>query len=614
MCSCFSCGRAAGLKTGGSFLKVFLTANDTPLHVSFFFLFFAIMKKRLGFCALLLIVKLSSVAQSFPKNYFISPLDTPLILTGNFGEIRNDHFHSGIDISTDEQEGLPVMCVGDGYISRIKISSDGYGKALYVTHPNGYVSVYGHLEKFMGPVNEYVRKIQLERQNFEIDVNLKDKQFKVKQRDFIAYTGKTGSAEGPHLHFEIRDEKTEEPINPLHFLSPVKDTIAPVIKYIRIYPLRENGSVNKTDSAVTYDVIEDSLGYRLNMLEYPLAFGNIAFGIGAIDYINNSESQLGIYSAELYIDETPTFTWRYDRLNFDDTRMVNAHIDYKLYERDRIVVERAHRLPGNTLEMSGDTSVNGFVFFADDAAHEIRMVVRDFKGNMSQINFQVITYTSMNENPYQPKAIDAVEVTNEKGVAIHKSKFDVVIPDGAVYEDYFYDDAIEPSTKYLSDIYRIGDEYEPLNVPVTIGIKPDVTVADSLKSKLVIARIRNDGSLQSLGGQWSGKFLSAKSREFGRFTVSIDTTPPVLEKFYTPADMNTMFGSQLQIRAIDSFSGLKNYSAQIDGKWHLFEYDKKTDMLIANIESMAVNLNHHLEMTVTDERGNTTVWTLDFYF
>ncbi|MBK8587010.1 MAG: M23 family metallopeptidase [Bacteroidetes bacterium] len=156
-------------------------------------------------------------AQNYPQNYFHWPLDTPLTIVGSFGEIRDGHFHSGLDLGTDEMEGRPVSASAAGYISRIKISADGYGKALYITHPNGYVTVYGHLQKFTQPVNEYVRKIQYERQAFEVDLNLKSKDFLVKQDEVIAYSGSTGSAQGPHLHFEIRDEETEEPMNPFFF-------------------------------------------------------------------------------------------------------------------------------------------------------------------------------------------------------------------------------------------------------------------------------------------------------------------------------------------------------------------------------------------------------------
>ena len=162
-------------------------------------------------------------AQKYPQDYFIAPLDPPLILTGTFGEIRNNHFHSGIDLSTDEDEGYPVMAAADGYVSRIKIAPDGYGKALYVTHPNGFVTVYGHLQKFTSQVNSFIRRIQYERQEFAMDINPAINEFIVKQRDVIAYSGSTGSAEGPHIHFEIRDEKSEEPINPLLFGLPIKD-------------------------------------------------------------------------------------------------------------------------------------------------------------------------------------------------------------------------------------------------------------------------------------------------------------------------------------------------------------------------------------------------------
>ncbi len=566
--------------------------------------------------SLIFLTPLLLQAQNYPQNYFITPLDTPLVITGSFGEIRDNHLHSGIDISTGDDEGLPVYAAADGYVSRVKVAPDGYGKAIYITHPNGYVTVYGHLQKFTSPLSDQIRKMQYERQSFELDEKFADGQFLIRQRDIIAYSGSTGGTDGPHLHFEIRDEKTEEPINPFLFGVPYKDNIRPEIKYVRIIPQREGGILNTTDSAETYDLVpNESKGFRLNVLENPVVYGKISFAIGASDRADSSDSELNIYSAELYVDGKQAFTFTYDRFSFDNTRDVNAHIDYLSKERDNQTFQRLMRMPGDRLSIYGrDTLVTGMMNFEEDKSHEIRIVVKDYKGNFSEAEFVINCYKSLAENQYQPHNPDGFYVTMQKSEAVHKSDYDVVIPEGAAYEEFYYEDDVQESNDYYSDIYFLGNEFTPLRKSISVGIKPKVQVPDSLKNKLLVVRIGQYDILKACGGQWNGKLVSAKSNSFGKFVVMLDTTPPAVEKFYVPADLNSMYGGEVRIRIKDDLSGIKSYSGKVDGKWRLFEYDKKENMIISNVDGVMDNKEHPIEITVTDERGNTRVWQSSFYF
>jgi hypothetical protein len=538
-----------------------------------------------------------------------------MLLSGSFGEIRSGHFHSGIDITTNETEGLPVYAAADGYVSRIKIAPDGYGKALYITHPNGFVTVYGHLQKFTGELNSYVKKLQYENKNFELDIKLKEKEFKIKKSDVIAYSGNSGNTDGPHLHFEIRDEISEEPINPMLFgIKPV-DSIPPVIEYIRVYTFPELGFVNKTDTPVTYEVQNMQGMFLLNTPDNVLVYGNIAFGIGATDMANDAPGILGIYSCELSVDGTLAYEWKYDRFNFDDTKYVDAHSDYKLANREKITVERCFRLPGNHLySLYNDTNKTGYQLFTDDGTHDIKITVSDFNGNKSLIEFQTVTYASLNNQKYQVKPLGALPASHSKGIAVHKNQLDVVIPAGALFGDFLYTDSEQKRPEYLSPVYTVGDAYEPIFLPITIGIKPTENISDSLKPKCVIVRLDPDGSWHSCGGSWNGKFLTAKSNKFGQFVILPDTIAPSITKEYVPADMNSFRGGVVQIKIDDILSGISTYSGMIDGKWTLFEYDKKEKMLTADIMSMMENKEHSIEMTVTDERGNIAVWKSNFYF
>ena len=566
---------------------------------------------------LLLLILLSTgvLAQNYPKNYFIAPLDTPLLLTGTFGEVRNDHFHSGIDISTGEQEGLPVKAAADGYVSRIKISTDGFGRVLYVTHPNNYVTVYGHLKSFRADLQNYTISKQKSQQSYEIELFPKKDEFPVVKGEEIALSGNSGNTAGPHLHFEIREEKSERPLNPLLFGLPVVDNLPPQLRSVRIYPVMQNGIVEYTDSARSYEIFKYDTIYSVAVQDYIKVYGTCMFGFDVFDQQEGSTAELGIYSGELYVDGIKSYAWINDQVDFDETRYANAHSDYLMRKRDGINIERCFRLPGNfATAIYPDTNLTGYTEFTGDESHDIRFVARDFSGNTCEITFQVLAYNSLSSSMYQQYPEDALLVSTSKGIAVHKSNIDVVIPGGALYQEMYYTDDEILNNEALSNTFIVCDMYEVLHVPATISLKPKKEIADSLKSKAVIALVDFDGKMKSKGGTWNKDFLSGKSREFGRFIITLDTTPPSVRKEYYPADLNTSRGGIAQLIVDDNLSGLKSYSATIDGQWMLAEFDSKSKMLTIDLAGLPLNVNHKLELTVTDERGNKQIWKDEFWW
>ena len=303
------------------------------------------------------VTPLFSFSQSYPKDYFANPIDTPFLLAGTFGEIRSDHFHSGIDFSTSEEVGKQVFAAADGYISRIKISAIGFGKALYITHPNGFVTVYGHLKKFSPNIEKYVLEKQYEIESFEIELFPPANEFTFKKGEVIAYSGNTGSSTGPHLHFEIRDEKTEEPLNPMLFGFVIPDTVGPAITSLRIASQQSSNGIVVTTSSLNHKVNKTGSGmFQISPFDTIHVNGKTGFEFQLDDFQYRSGSALGIYSMELKIDSTTIYSYKFDRFSFSDTRYANAHIDYEEKQNEGITFERCYRLPGNRMKIYGDTT------------------------------------------------------------------------------------------------------------------------------------------------------------------------------------------------------------------------------------------------------------------
>lgn len=589
------------------------------MHVSVFLSFFANMKKEIAIYIFFILQAIGGMAQKYPQKFFSPPVDLPLVVTGTFGEIRENHFHTGIDFSTgNEEEGIPIMAAADGYISRIKIAPDGYGKALYITHPNGYVTVYGHLQKFNSALNEYTYTIQKRTQQYEMDVIPDVNAFPVKRGEVIAYSGTTGSSTGVHLHFEIRDALTEEPINPLLFGFDVRDSVPPFFESIRIYPVRANGILEEADSARNYEVTYSRGKYSLNTETVPIVYGTIAFGFSAQDYQeieeDSGQANLGIYSAELFVDGHSIYSWKMDRLNFETNRDVNAHIDFLSKIRDANRYEQLFFKPGNRLKIYGNPDQTGYSIFSDGATHAIKIVIKDFNGNKAEAAFTVRTDLTLRELAYLPKPDYALDLTRAKGLVFRRPKFEVFIPEGAVYSDGFFTYNEVSNSDYASDMMQIGDVYEPIQSSITVNIKPNRNLSDSIKAKAIIQLTNYYGETSSCGGEWNGEFLSAQCRSFGNFAIAIDTIPPVLEKYYIPSDMENLYGGSIKYVVKDNMTGIKSYSGKIDGVWYLFDYEKKNDMLTANVDPFMGNSDHSVEITVTDGKGNTTVWKSTFYY
>lgn len=271
---------------------------------------------------LLLFSLIVSGQENYPKDYFRSPMDIPIILAGTFGELRSNHFHSGIDIKTKQREGLPIYGIADGSVTRIKVSHWGYGKALYVAHPNGYTSVYGHLQKFGPEIEEYIKKVQYEKQSYEVEVFPKYGELKITKGDVIAYGGNTGGSSGPHLHFEIRSSISEKPTNPLLYGFDVRDATNPTLEKIYGYPLSENAVVNQSKEPIELNFKKMEDGSFL--AEKVTATGTIGFGFIGYDRQDLAANRNGVYSVQQIVNGKPYTEYDFESFSFSETRLLNT--------------------------------------------------------------------------------------------------------------------------------------------------------------------------------------------------------------------------------------------------------------------------------------------------
>ena len=336
--------------------------------------------------SLLLFISTCNAQSNYPQNYFNSPLDINLILSGSFAELRNNHFHSGLDIKTQGKEGLKTYASASGYISRIKISRYGYGKALYIKHPNGYTTVYAHLKKFSPTIEAYVKKKQYKRQTFEIELFPPLGALKVSEKQLIAFTGNTGGSGGPHLHFEIRDNQ-ERPLNPLMFGFNVKDTTPPDIYELFGYPISKNSHINGKTRRIKIKVKKQKDGtYKSERIN---AFGEIGFGIISIDKLDLASNKNGVNNIQTLYNGKKSLYVNFNRFSFDETKHLNRYIDYDFFFSNKKRIQKLFIEKNNPLSILKSYSNNGVLKIENDSISTYKVIVSDFKGNKSELRVPI---------------------------------------------------------------------------------------------------------------------------------------------------------------------------------------------------------------------------------
>jgi murein DD-endopeptidase MepM/ murein hydrolase activator NlpD len=548
------------------------------------------------------------------KQLFISPVRIPLLLSANFGELRSDHFHSGIDIRTQGVTGHDIIAAAQGYVYRISVAPGGFGKALYLRHPSGHSTVYGHLEGFTPEIEEYVKTQQYAARSFTVNLFPPKDKFVFRQGELIGFSGNTGSSGGPHLHYEIRRSADEFPLNPLLFEFGVKDNIKPIIERLVIYEGSGSTKINGKNQELLLPASGSHGNYYINSDRPITISGKAGFGISTYDLLNDSWNKCGANAITLIVGSDTIYNFQIDGFAFDETRYINSHIDYRRKVRDNITVQQLFVSPNDRLSLYSGVKNRGMYDFVADSIYTVRIVVSDVHKNSSVLTFKV--------KSARGEAISDEGVTDTNGRLLRWDKpyrmsdgdINISIPALALYDSvrFTYSRTEMPESLY-ADIFTIVNRFVPLHKPYKFSVKPK-RIPPGLKDKMAIVTVGDGGKVSYAGGEWSGDFLTADFRTFGRYSVGIDTMPPVIKTngFRNGADLTGK--RELRLIITDDFSGIKSYEAFIDGSWALFEYDPKNNVIFHRFDGKRItkNSNHTLKLKVTDNRNNVVEMTADF--
>ncbi len=541
-------------------------------------------------------------------------MDIPLYLSGNFGELRTNHFHTGLDIKTAGVVGKNIYAVADGYVSRIKISHWGYGKALYVTHPNGYTTVYAHLNKFNPAIEAFVKEVQYLKESYEIEVFPGSTQLEVKKGEIIAYSGNSGSSGGPHLHFEIRETESEHPINPLLCGFDIKDNIKPELSKIRIYPLNDTSTVNQRNAAQSFALTGSNGSYQLKSKAPIKVHGEIGVGLEVIDRLNGYGNKCGIYTIALDVDSEQVYGQRMEKLDFAVNRYMNAHLDYALHKQDKALFQKSFLTDNNRLGIYENLVNSGKLKFYDNEQHTLKYRIKDTYGNASTLSFAVTSEAKANYSKLKGNIPSYYKLLqHDTDNVLQTASMMAYFPAHSVYNDLRLQFSVgDTINRALAPMYHIHNSYTPLQHYFTLKIEVN-DVPTQYHDKLLIISINEKGWWYPEGGIYKNGWISTKTRSFGDYTVVYDTIAPVITPVDISNERNMSKYNNFNLKIRDNLSGIQEYRGTIDGKWVLMTYEPKKKILTYTFDDDRLKKGkHQFKLVVTDKRGNQSIYEAAF--
>lgn len=558
--------------------------------------------KKVIFTFIILSITLSFGQKKYPQNEFRNPLEFPIVLAGTFGELRTNHFHSGIDIKTKSVTGHKVYTAKEGYVSRIKVSLWGYGKAIYIRHPNGYTTVYGHLKKFSDKIETYIRKKQYQKKSFEIQLFPSSKELPIRKDELIAYSGNTGGSGGPHLHFEIRDTRTEKVINPLLFGYDVKDNIKPVFGGLRAIPFGEQSAINNISAA--QPIHTKKINSQLYVADEIKAIGKIGFSIKTHDLLNFAPNKNGVYSIEMFVNDTLAYHHNLETFAFDESKYINLLIDYPYYAKKRRKYQKTFIEPNNRLSIYKKHINKGFLNIKDQQKYTVEIVVKDVADNSITIRVPVKGNKTINpiikKDTKTPYFIDRTKYTVFK-----EGLSELRFAKNTFYQNTYIDYKSTPTK------ITVHKPVLPLDRTYTLTYFTDSLSASQKKYAYFSQKRKNYYSYVSTYKKENKIYTNTKY--LGDFYIRYDSINP---KIYKPSfykNQNISKHKTLSIYMRDGETGIKNYYATIDNKWILMEYEPKKNKLTFDLKDLkATQQKHSFKLKIEDLLGNTKTFESNF--
>ncbi len=550
--------------------------------------------KNIFSCIIIFVFICNSQAQKA-----LSPIDIPIYLSGNFGELRTNHFHSGIDFKTQGKIGLPIRAVKNGYISRIFVSPWGYGRALYIDHPDGTTTLYGHLDHFAKEIEAFTVDSQYIKESFYIDMAIPADIFPVKKGQIIAFGGNTGGSAGPHLHFELRETSTQNAHDPLVLYTDlIKDTRKPVIQALMIYPDAGKGLVQGKTGKLPVQIKKDKTGKEILSPGEIEVWGRVGFAIKAVDYMNDTYNTYGVKEVILKIDDQKVFHSDMTHFAFSETRYLNSLVDWEEWTFKKSFYMKSFIEPGNKLEIYR-TKEDGFFDFNEEKNYTVQYTLKDRYGNTSTFDFTV----KGKQQNIPISQSDGILFSCNQDNLYDQDGISLTIPEGNLYTDISFKPAIIAGQTRFSPLYRL---HKPLPLhsycPLTLSISNDKFPQ---KEKYGIIAVR-DGKRSWIGGTYDNGRISAKIRELGSYTIDIDTVAPVITELNAQSWGKN---KRLSFKISDALSGVESWKGTLDGQFILFELDGKNAHLFCNFDPKRMKTgSHRLKLVVRDGCGNESVF------